>query len=193
MSCSQPAEEEAKNDEILTQEHSEPTATPALIDSLGIEDELFQEDDSPMFLPTLDFQNSVRPDCNPIEGKTLAKLMKEGNHQIIIVDARFDYEYNYGHIKGAINIDNQNLLERTFLHDLEKLRQLMRSRTIIVFHCEFSQKRGPSLWQTLRGLDRNINMAKYPKLFYPEMYLLEKGFSAFHANYPELCDGGYKA
>ena len=39
-----------------------------MIDSLGIEEELFQEDDTPTFLPTLDFQNSIVPVCNPIEG-----------------------------------------------------------------------------------------------------------------------------
>ena len=98
----------------------------------------------------------------------------------MIVDCRFDYEFAYGHIKGAINIDNQDLVENTFLHDLDKLRHLMTSRTIIVFHCEFSQRRGPTLWKTLRELDRNINILKYPKLFFPEMYVLEKGFSNFH-------------
>ena len=35
-------------------------------------------------------------------------------------------------------------------------------------------------------------MEKYPKLFFPEMYLLEKGFSAFYKDYPELCEGTYK-
>ena len=69
---------------------------------------------------------------------------------------------------------------------------MMETNTILVFHCEFSQKRGPSLWKTLRELDRNINHKKWPKVFFPEMYLLEKGFSAFYGKYPELCNGGYK-
>ena len=62
---------------------------------------------------------------------------------MIIIDCRFDYEFNHGRIKGAININNQALLERTFLHDIEKLRQHMTSRTILVFHCEFSEVRAP--------------------------------------------------
>ena len=111
---------------------------------------------------------------------------------MIVIDCRFDYEYSAGHIKGAININDQNVLVQTFVHDRERLRRLMRSRTILVFHCEFSEKRGPSMWTTLRNLDRNINMAKFPKLFYPEMYLLEKGYSAFHKEFPDLCEGTYK-
>ena len=68
----------------------------------------------------------------------------------------------------------------------------MTARTIIVFHCEFSQRRGPMLWRTLRELDRNINVEKYPKLFFPEMYVLEKGFSSFYERFNDLCQGGYK-
>jgi len=71
----------------------------------------------------------------------------------------------------------------------------MRTRTILVFHCEFSEKRAPSLWRSLRDLDRRINLAKCldeAKIFYPEMYLLEKGFKGFFESHPELCVGGYK-
>ena len=90
--------------------------------------------------------------------------MKSQSHPAIVIDCRFDYEYHGGHIKGAINIDNQEALEREFLHDLVRRRQLMSSRTIIVFHCEFSEKRGPTLWRTLRNLDRRINQAKCSEL-----------------------------
>mmetsp|Transcript_44487 Transcript_44487/g.59023 ORF Transcript_44487/g.59023 Transcript_44487/m.59023 type:complete len:106 (+) Transcript_44487:659-976(+) len=105
----------------------------------------------------MDLDDTLNPCCNPIEASTLANQIKANSHPMIIIDCRFDYEYQGGHIKGAINIDNQEALERVFLHDVEKLRQLMRSRTIIVFHCEFSEKRGPTLWRTLRNLDRRIN------------------------------------
>ena len=125
--------------------------------------------------------------CNPIDGQTLADLIRNQSNPVIIVDCRFDYEFAFGHIKGAVNIDNRDLLENTFLHDLGKLRELMTKRTILVFHCEFSQRRAPELWRTLRELDRNINLDKYPKLFFPEMYVLEKGFSSFHERFPDLC------
>ena len=111
---------------------------------------------------------------------------------MIVIDARFDYEFKSGHIKGAINIDNQTSLVQRFMHDLDMLRHLMRTKTIIVFHCEFSQKRGPALWKTIRELDRHINMQRHPQIFFPEMYLLEKGFKNFYESYPQMCEGTYK-
>lgn len=102
--------------------------------------------------------------------------MNTSIHSTIVVDCRQDYEFVGGHIKGAINIDNQAEIKRFFLGDILKLRQLMGSRTIIVFHCEFSQRRGPALWRALRDMDRKINAANYPKVFFPEMYVLEKGY-----------------
>ena len=145
----------------------------------------------------MDYDEAFNPCCNPIEASTLAQLLKSKSHPVIIVDCRFDYEFHGGHIKGAINIDSQEALEREFLHDLSKLRLLMSSRTIIVFHCEFSEKRGPGLWRTLRNLDRRINQAKCSELeeqqiFFPEMYLLERGYKNFFEKHPDLCEGTYK-
>ena len=34
-------------------------------------------------------------------------------------------------------------------------------------------------------------MEKYPKLFYPEMYVLNGGFKQFYKEYPECCEGEY--
>jgi 3-mercaptopyruvate sulfurtransferase SseA len=125
----------------------------------------------------------------------LANLISSRSHPFIIIDARFDYEFKAGHIKGAFNIDNQDALERLLMHDLEKLRSLMQENTIIVFHCEFSEKRAPTLWQSMRNFDRTINMKNKNytedglRIFFPEMYLLEKGFSGFYQKYPDLCVG----
>ena len=90
----------------------------------------------------------------------------------MIIDARFNYEYKAGHIKDAINIESPQELERKFIHDLETITRHMSQNTILIFHCEFSYKRGPDLWKTLREIDRNVNMVRYPKLFYPESYIL---------------------
>ena len=56
----------------------------------------------------------------------------------------------------------------------------------IVFHCEFSQCRGPKMYNLLRSLDREINYKNYPHLTYPEIYLLEGGYSAFSESYPVI-------
>lgn len=46
----------------------------------------------------------------------------------------------------------------------------------------------------LRQTDRFVNEARYPKLFYPNLYLLEGGYRAFFEQYPHLCEPqGYVA
>jgi len=53
---------------------------------------------------------------------------------------------------------------------------------IIIFHCEFSQKRGPRALRALRSLDRQLNV--WPNLYYPEVYLLEDGYKNFNSQFP---------
>lgn len=55
---------------------------------------------------------------------------------------------------------------------------------ILIFHCEFSQQRGPRVLRTLRNLDRKLNMDRYPGLFYPYIYVLEGGYHKFHSEFP---------
>jgi rhodanese-related sulfurtransferase len=43
-------------------------------------------------------------DCISVE--TLAKLMHRQDHPYVIIDCRFDYEFDAGHIRGAINISD---------------------------------------------------------------------------------------
>jgi hypothetical protein len=54
---------------------------------------------------------------------------------------------------------------------------------IIIFHCEFSSARGPSLLRFLRNQDRSLNEHVYPSLFYPELYLLEGGYKSFYERF----------
>jgi M-phase inducer tyrosine phosphatase len=67
-----------------------------------------------------------------------------------VIDCRFDYEYNGGHIPGAVNINTTNQLEELLLGpSLMKPRPSVsgdsQKKTILVFHCEFSAKRAPTL------------------------------------------------
>ena len=55
---------------------------------------------------------------------------------------------------------------------------------IIIFHCEFSQKRGPRALRMLREIDRQLNYNDFPNLYYPEVYILEGGYSNFHKQFP---------
>ncbi|KAI5310016.1 cell division cycle 25 [Ascosphaera atra] len=41
--------------------------------------------------------------------------------------------------------------------------------------------------QFIRSRDRAFNIHAYPKLSYPEMYILDGGYSAFFSEYRDLC------
>jgi len=57
---------------------------------------------------------------------------------------------------------------------------------LIIFHCEFSQKRGPRAFRTLRNKDREFNARNWPHLDFPEIYMLEEGYCAFYAKFPVI-------
>lgn len=102
---------------------------------------------------------------------------------VFILDCRFDYEYLGGHIRTAIHAnDPEVLVERFFKH------RVLDGPTCFVFHCEFSSERGPSQLRLMRELDRKANLASYPNLFYPELYLMENGYSEFFVKFPTYCD-----
>jgi len=60
---------------------------------------------------------------------------------------------------------------------------------LIIFHCEFSQKRGPRAYQFLRELDSKINETRYPALYYPQLYIIGGGYKNFHEQHPDWCVG----
>lgn len=102
-----------------------------------------------------------------------------------IIDCRYPYEYQGGHILGALNLYSQKELHEFFLKkpvvplDIQK-------RVIIVFLCEFSSERGPRMCRSLREKDRALN--QYPALYYPELYILRGGYRDFFPEYMELCE-----
>ncbi|CAG8578018.1 6797_t:CDS:1, partial [Acaulospora colombiana] len=71
-----------------------------------------------------------------------------------IIDCRFGFEFEGGHIAGAVNLNNNDALEKFFFEDAIKNGTLPTpsqsgtpglKQTVIIFHCEFSAKRGPTL------------------------------------------------
>ena len=75
----------------------------------------------------------------------------------------------------------ENFLKKKLKKSLQEL--------VIIFYCEFSSKRAPSLYGHLRNLDRLANMKSYPSLFYPNIYLLDGGYSKFVKNNDKFCVG----
>ncbi|KAI0070358.1 hypothetical protein K474DRAFT_1608847 [Panus rudis PR-1116 ss-1] len=102
-----------------------------------------------------------------------------------IIDCRFDYEYNGGHIPGAININTTAGVEEFLLGNAVSKPVPSTSgdpmkKNVLVFHCEFSAKRAPTFAKHLRSKDRALNNHLYPKIHYPEVYILEGGYCAYY-------------
>lgn len=99
---------------------------------------------------------------------------------IMIIDCRFEYEYEGGHINGAINYNDKDQLAG-------ELFAVPKSRTALVLHCEYSAHRAPIMAKYIRHHDRAANVDTYPHLTYPDMYILDGGYSAFFSEHRSLC------
>jgi len=118
-----------------------------------------------------------------ISPTTLVDLLhgkyREFDH-VYIIDCRFSYEYEGGHIRNAINITDPITLEDFFF----RTSRPSGDRVAIVFHCEFSSKRGPALCRHLRNYDRAMHSDDYPNLSYGQRFLLDGGYKEFFTAFP---------
>ncbi|KAK2743297.1 cell division cycle- protein [Onygenales sp. PD_40] len=163
------------------------------------DDVMKQDDDSSVNIqslsdmeegPTLHLPHFIpedQPDSLPrIESSVLVDII-DGKYNdqydnIIIIDCRFEYEYEGGHINGAVNYnDKEQLAGKLFSEDT-------KANTMLVFHCEYSAHRAPIMAKFIRHKDRAVNIDEYPKLTYPEMYILDGGYSSFFAKHRSLCN-----
>jgi rhodanese-related sulfurtransferase len=119
--------------------------------------------------------------CEIMDGKYAEHYAKH-----ILIDCRFEYEYNGGHINGAININSKDQLQSELLNNIDSIEHEHR-RTIIVFHCEYSAHRGPRMAMHLRNLDRLLNVNRYPYLYYPDVFILSGGYSHFFDAFHTRC------
>ncbi|KAK8852519.1 m-phase inducer phosphatase [Tritrichomonas musculus] len=108
---------------------------------------------------------------------------------IVILDARFEYEHKGGKIMGALNITSLSSMIKVFQKYMDEIEN--GKSICIVIHCEYSSIRGPKLYDLFREYDRNIHISEYPKLSYPNLFLLEGGYKKFFNLHPELCRGQY--
>lgn len=145
-------------------------------------------------------------DLKSISPSTVADLISgrygEEISKFTIVDCRYPYEFEGGHIQGATNLyTREAILERFFLEgptnqenlepmsiDFDSVDASCSKREIIVFHCEFSSERGPGLLRFLRKKDRDVNQSNYPRLHHPEIYVMNEGYKAFYESYSDLCE-----
>ncbi|NWV39326.1 MPIP1 phosphatase, partial [Grantiella picta] len=104
--------------------------------------------------------------------------------QCVIIDCRYPYEYEGGHIKGAINLHMEEEVENFLLK--KPILPSENKRVIVVFHCEFSSERGPRMCRFVREQDRLSN--EYPNLHYPELYVLKGGYKDFFSRCQSFCE-----
>jgi len=83
-----------------------------------------------------------RPDSLPriTQDTILSVLSGEYRHlydDVLVIDCRFEYEYNGGHIDGADNYNDKEQLARKLF------AQPTTRSTLIVLHCEYSVHRAP--------------------------------------------------
>ncbi|XP_073533136.1 M-phase inducer phosphatase 1 isoform X2 [Phyllobates terribilis] len=102
----------------------------------------------------------------------------------VIIDCRYPYEYDGGHIRGAINLYMEQEVEDLLLKT--PILPQGSKRVIIIFHCEFSSERGPRMCKFVREKDRDLN--EYPHLHYPELYILLGGYKDFFQKCRSFCD-----
>lgn len=142
----------------------------------------------PYILPTIPGKHR---DLKSISPQTLAMLLTNEFSDVVdeylVVDCRYPYEYDGGHIKDAVNIWECDTLVKRFLENVHESTADSAKRPIIIFHCEFSSERGPKMARFLREKDREANKDCYPRLNYPEIYILEGGYKNFYHSDPDLC------
>jgi rhodanese-related sulfurtransferase len=110
-----------------------------------------------------------------------AFLCGSENVDLFVIDCRFPYEYNGGHIAGAVNLFTKSDVERYFFGGDGRALVTPETgrRRIFLFHCEFSSHRGPAMLRHVRAVDRRVNAHRYPLLSFPDLVLLAGGYVAF--------------
>ncbi|TQV95650.1 M-phase inducer phosphatase [Cordyceps javanica] len=108
------------------------------------------------------------------------KFNDKFDHKMVI-DCRFEYEYDGGHIEGAVNHNDKELLTS------QLFKTPIGGRSLLIFHCEYSAHRAPLMARHVRAEDRTVNAEFYPRLTYPEVYILDGGYSGFFATFRGRC------
>ncbi|KAI3380367.1 hypothetical protein SNEBB_003330 [Seison nebaliae] len=181
-------EENKENEEIPSRFSRKPTTDQQKERHVEISmslNNLIGDNSLETFMPTI--ESSKNPGLYFITPEQLVEFMKfchdrQSNiltPEYVIIDCRYPYEYEGGHIKNAVNVYTTGMLQKLFM-ERPKVCQNCNNRFIIIFHCEFSSERGPQMARDLRHMDRDLHRASYPNLYYPEIYVLKGGYKTFY-------------
>lgn len=113
------------------------------------EPDLIGDFSKPFCLPLTEGRHQ---DLKSISTHTMANLVSDDYGDSVasfkIVDCRYPYEYEGGHIRGAKNLYTQEDILNELVNSKADVAHVVPDgvkRNIIVFHCEFSSERGPRL------------------------------------------------
>jgi M-phase inducer phosphatase 2 len=100
-------------------------------------------------LPLIDGRHT---DLKSISAETMRRLLlgefDESVASYKVIDCRYPYEFEGGHIQGALNLFTQEQVLDELVSkktDIPIVAADGQKRNILIFHCEFSSERGPRL------------------------------------------------
>jgi rhodanese-related sulfurtransferase len=137
-----------------------------------------------------------------IDSNTVKQLLIEDANRVVLIDCRYFYEYQNGHIVQSAHVMFPEDCQRGFLLARDKLRlnctnnnnnsnssnnrdSERKENLVYVFYDDGEANAMPmhhramQLFRHIRNLDRLDNMHTYPNLYFPNMYVLKGGFKAF--------------
>nr|XP_022336117.1 M-phase inducer phosphatase 2-like [Crassostrea virginica] len=158
------------------------------MERVSLKEDLVGDGSASHSLPTIPGKHA---DLKSITPETVTDLLVGKYDDVIgsyqIIDCRYPYEYEGGHIKGAVNfykeMDVETIMSSQGSHEAQAGK-----RHILIFYCEFSSERGPKMYRNIRKADRSLNQDQYPKLNFPEMYLIHNGYKSFFESQKIFCE-----
>lgn len=100
----------------------------------------------PFCLPIIEGRHT---DLKSISAGTMRNLMLGAFDDSVasfkVIDCRYPYEFQGGHISGALNLYTHEQIIEEFVNKKTEPAVDGVKRNILVFHCEFSSERGPKL------------------------------------------------
>ena len=121
---------------------------------------------------------------------TVKHLLIEDSNRVVLIDCRYFYEYQNGHISGAHNVVFPDDCQRGFIiardmMTLNATNRISAKDLVYVFYDDGEANamamhhRAMRLFRHVRNLDRLDNMHNYPNLYFPNIFVLKGGFKAF--------------
>ncbi len=118
-----------------------------------------------------------------MSAQELATLMRDGANDLIVVDVR-DLDRAGGHIRGSINIYADEFVTNARRYAREWTTNPPKR---VVFHCMYSQQRGPMCAHALADAVKDLKITQHP----PTPYILTGGFRtlARQSQFRDLLEG----